>query len=176
MRRIEWIGVRLPQDDDDVALARISHRYNEWELATLEALAIVLAPRIRQDGSRVRELGPKHVDGLSKTYRWGLDVASYTQSMGDGDADLILGCVNGYEFRDADRDPDRRPVVPPEMWDQTLHNIVRAATSGQRFYSNEVMVLADAEGVLREYERMTGAARERGAERDERAAFEARRR
>lgn len=170
-KRIEWIGVKVPSTDDDVNFARISGRYNDYELATLEACAILLSPRIRQDGTRRRVMEPKNCDGLSKSYMWGLQPGSYVQTLSDNDARVILECRNGYEFRH-EGDETVQPIIPPEFMDSTLKRMILSAHHDQPFYSGEPAVYGDAEGVLKRYEQV----RERQADQQERRAWEAARR
>ncbi|MGI8547757.1 MAG: hypothetical protein ACR2M1_10535 [Gemmatimonadaceae bacterium] len=169
--RIEWIGVTLPSHDEAVSFARISGQYNPYELATLEACSILLAARVRQDGSRQRVMEPKNCDGLSKSYMWGLQPASYVQTMTDGDARVVLSCRSGYEFRHED-DESVQPVVPADFLDDTLQRMILAAHHRQPFYSGEPAVYADAEGVLKRYE----SVRAEQADRQERLAWNAARR
>jgi hypothetical protein len=157
MQRIEWIGVKTLSMDERVSFLSLTQKFNELEQATIEAMGIILAPRIRSDGTRERLLRGDAAGGklgLSKSYKWGPHAGSYVQTVNDNDARIILSCADEYEFKNLD-DPahdGREPIIPPGMIDEVVRKILATASRGDKPSLSSPVYYADAQGVLRDYE------------------------
>ncbi len=129
VRRIEWIGVRSPLQDERIVYRKIHHLYTDDEEVLLEAIAGLLAPLIRQYGSTARAKGK--VDGYSKEYLWG--PRHFVQEMPDIDADrLFRQDPDEYEYRDLGESAHdaREPVVPWSYITASLNRIMIEAANG----------------------------------------------
>lgn len=162
---IEWIGVKSPTTDEVVDYLKLVGYYTPLQESTLDAVNILLAPRIRQAGTRIRELLAEHLpggtSGLSQSYRWGPHRPMYVQRVTENDARVILSCSNEYEFRNLD-DPahdNRVPIVPPEFINDVLHRILVQAQNAGKPVLGVPVIYADAEGALREVRRQQENAR-----------------
>lgn len=147
MPRIEWVGCATPASDEQVSLRKIAKMYTPDQEDIIDALSILLAPRVRFDGSRMREMGKR--DGLSQEYQWGLRV--YVVEMTDLDARRLFALPDGHEFR-VEGDTSRQPIVPPGFMTKAVMGILDAAKHGRPFYTNEPAVYQDAEGMLKAYD------------------------
>lgn len=128
-RRVEWIGVKSPLQDDRISLRKMLGLYTNDEEVLLESVAIMVAPLIRQHLSTAREKTER--DGYSHTYLWG--PRWYVCEMEDIDADrLFKHDPDEYEFRDLDN-PDhdeRQPIVPWPLINKMLYRIMQEARNG----------------------------------------------
>lgn len=97
-RRIEWVGQQSLFADPRVQYARATGRYSDKQLRLLRHAARKRVYRVEQ--RTVRRLLAGMAGGLSRSYQWGPDPASYIQPVEEADARLILACLSGNEFRD----------------------------------------------------------------------------
>lgn len=150
--RVEWIGVKSPSQVGNADFLMLSDQYNEYEQATLEAVAILCAPRIRWDGKRSRIMGPK--EGLSKHYRWGRRPGSYIQTMSDSDAKILFASNNEFEFRRVDDSAhaDRKPIVDKMFIDQTLYRMLLTAKAGKPVSYSAPVYYDNPQDVVRRFE------------------------
>lgn len=128
-RRVEWIGVISPLQDDRIVYRKMQRMYNDDEEVLLEAVADLVSPLIRQHASTARVKG--RPDGYSKTYQWG--PFHFVCEMEEIDADrLFANDPDEHEFRDLDNPAhdDRQPVVPWQYINKMLHRIMQEAANG----------------------------------------------
>lgn len=132
VRRVEWIGVTSPREDMRVTMREIHGLYTDLEEVTLEAVAQLVAPLIRQQGHTMRGRGV--AEGLSKDYWWG--PKHFICEMEDIDADRLFTHPDEYEWRDLDNPDhdDRVPVVPWPWVTQVLWRIMQEAQNGPGVY------------------------------------------
>lgn len=152
-RRIEWIGVRSPLQDDRIAYRKMAGLYSDKEDVLLEAVADLVAPLIRQPGSTARVVGIRQ--GLSKDYKWG--PKRFILDMPDIDADRLFTFPDEYEWRDLENPEhdNRRPVVPWQYINKMLWRIMQEAANGPGLVLKGQRVAhgnREAEALLRQWQ------------------------
>jgi len=111
-RRIEWLGELSPMDDPFLWTGIAANRFTPEMVAMIRRAALRRTPKTRDTG---RSLGPDDASRLSREYLWDrrnrwICVLSYA------DADRVLGCIDGHEFRDLDATEQDDPglLLPPQ--------------------------------------------------------------
>lgn len=110
---LEWVGEKSPTEDPRVEYALLRGLFSEEQRKVLDA---AIAQTIRRiDGKRSRDLGPcAALPHLSRRYQWGPKKGTYVVAVTFKDAEAILACRSGHEFRDVTEgvpvEPLRLPV------------------------------------------------------------------
>lgn len=112
-RRIEWIGEQSPLDEPFVQFNLAMGHYTPEQEAILRRAAVLA--HLRRDHISERVL-TKDRDGLSEDVRWGPHPGMFVRTVSNADADKILSCNDGHEFRDLDAmEPDEPTVLHPPL-------------------------------------------------------------
>lgn len=158
---LEWIGVSTPSQNDYVSWMKLTKQYTKIENDTLEAVAVLLRPRIVSVGTTRRTLRSDATGGtigLSETYKFGYAKGTFVQRVKENDARLILASPDGLEFRNND-DPahaNRVPVVPPQFMTTVVASILASADGKSAPALGAPMIFDNAQGVLKRYEQIRG--------------------
>jgi hypothetical protein len=108
-RRIEWVGEASPFDNPVVVWGLATGRYTPLQAETIRAFH---RRRIRRGIAHDREM-TKDRDGMSRDWLWGPSAGTYVRLLPNRDADRLLSCPSGPEFRDLDTDGGPPIDLPP---------------------------------------------------------------
>lgn len=116
MRRVEWMGLRLPSSDPIVSFEKLTHNLTKRSLHAIEEMDAACVSLVRIDGGTEFGLGTK--DGLSKNYLW-CPQNRYVEQMSDSDAYILFHRImDEFQFKDLD-DPRHRSRIatyPPPIY------------------------------------------------------------
>jgi hypothetical protein len=109
-RRIEWLGELSPMDDPFIWTGIAAKRFTPEMVTMIRRACLRRNPRTRDTD---RALGVND-PGLSREYVW-TRRNRWTCILTYADADKVLGCTDGHEFRDLDATEEDEPAIllPP---------------------------------------------------------------
>lgn len=117
--RIEWIGVKLPSDNEIVQYNMLTKTYSKRQRAAIKAIDLACVTFVRQAETQVGwEFGPsKDKMGMSKHYRFMPDT-NFIQDMTPSDWNILKKMPERAQFRNLDdpREAKREPTYPPQEY------------------------------------------------------------
>lgn len=105
-RRIEWVGEKSIMDEPFVWVGLATGKFTREQEALLRRTALNRCARI-DTAERVMD---EHDPGLSRRYAW-TPRNRWTVVMTYADADRLLSCASGHEFRDLDAAEEGEPAT-----------------------------------------------------------------
>jgi hypothetical protein len=112
-RRIEWVGEQSPLDEPFVQFNLAAGNYTREQEAILRRAAVLAHLRREHITERVLTTDDP---GLSEDVRFGPYPGTFVRTVSNADADKILSCSDGHEFRDLDAmEPDEPTIVHPPL-------------------------------------------------------------
>lgn len=175
MRRVEWIGVKSPKDDEMIRFRMSAGLYTPDQERSIRLSDSLTKPLIRVWGTTIRRKGPRSAAGYSKHYEWG--PRHFVCKMEDIDADRMFSMdPDEHEFRDLDNPDhdDRVPIVPWKFITQRLYDIMREAENGPQLVRVGGTSASNIQQVGKALEQITKSLQEKQEVRDWKNAKNAR--